>query len=408
MKVLFYNHTGTVSGAERVLLMILGALDRKVYEFVVVCPAASRMMALANSANVRTRGLDQLEARFTWRIDRLFKYLSSLTSVIGQARQIIREERPDLIHANSIRAGLVMSAASIRLHVPVVWHGHDILPLHPLSTLVRLVALLTSRNYILAVSHAVETGFRGILLRPFRRRVPVTVIHNSVDLDRFQPNKAARKEARSTLGLSEKQPVVGIVGQLTPRKGQLELVQAFARVARELPETVLLIVGEPLFNRDEDYATQIAEAVESLNLTGSVRFLGPRDDIPKLIQALDVLVVNSHQEPFALTVLEGLASAIAVLATSVGGTPEMIQHNVNGWLVKSRDQDALESGLIALLSDGALRSRLRSRARLDAVEHYSIPRYLTEINSLYRQIVTRGRTPQAKNVRSFAVKLSAD
>src|SRR2546421_6420415 len=100
MKVLFYNHTGTVSGAERVLMMILGGLDRQAYESVVVCPAATSMMALASSANVRTRGLDQLEARFTWRIDRVFKYLSSFTSVIGQARQIIREERPDLIHAN--------------------------------------------------------------------------------------------------------------------------------------------------------------------------------------------------------------------------------------------------------------------------------------------------------------------
>jgi glycosyltransferase involved in cell wall biosynthesis len=186
------------------------------------------------------------------------------------------------------------------------------------------------------------------------------------------------------------------------------LVQAFARVAWEMPETVLLIVGEPLFNRDEEYASQIANAVESLNLTGNVRFLGARDDIPKLIQALDVLVVNSHQEPFALTVLEGLASATTVLATAVGGTPEMVRHNVNGWLVKSCDQDELESGLIALLSDGALRSRLGSRARLDAIAHYSIPRYLTEINSLYRHIVTRGRTPHAKNVHGFAVKLSAD
>ena len=408
MKILFYNHTGTVSGAERVLMMILGGLDREAYESVVVCPAASMMMALANSANVRTRGLDQLEARFTWRVDRVFKYLSSFASVIRQARRTIREERPDLIHANSIRAGLVMSVASIRLKVPVVWHGHDILPLHPLSTLVRLVALLTSRNHLLAVSHAVESGFRGLLLRPFKRRLPVTVIHNSVDLDRFQPDHAARKEARSSLGLSEKQPVIGIVGQLTPRKGQLELVQAFARVAHDMPETVLLIVGEPLFNRDEEYATRIANAVESLKLTRNVRFLGARDDIPKLIQALDVLVVNSHQEPFALTVLEGLASATAVLATAVGGTPEMVQHNVNGWLVKSRDQHELESGLIALLSDGALRSRLGSRARLDAIAHYSILRYLTEINSLYRHIVTRGRTPQAKNVHGFAVKLSAD
>jgi glycosyltransferase involved in cell wall biosynthesis len=285
---------------------------------------------------------------------------------------------------------------------------HDILPLHPLSTLVRLVALLTSRNYILAVSHAVASGFRGILLRPFRRRAPVTVIHNSVDLDRFQPNEAARKDARSALSLSEKQPVIGIIGQLTPRKGQLELVHAFARVVREMPDAVLLVVGEPLFNRDEEYSSQIAHAVESLNLTNDIRLLGARDDVPKLIQALDVLVVNSHQEPFALTVLEGLASGIAVLATAVGGTPEMIQHNVNGWLVKSRDRDGLAAGLITLLADDALRSRLGGRARRDAIAHYSIARYLTEINSLYRHIITRGTTPQARNVRDFKVKLSAD
>jgi hypothetical protein len=143
MKILFYNHTGTVSGAERVLMMILGGLDRTSYESVVVCPAASKMMELADSANVQTRGLDQLEARFTWRIDRVFKYLASFANVIGHARQIIRKEHPDLVHANSIRAGLVMSAATIGLDVPVIWHAHDILPLHPLSTLVRLVAVLT-------------------------------------------------------------------------------------------------------------------------------------------------------------------------------------------------------------------------------------------------------------------------
>ena len=408
MKILFYNHTGTVSGAERVLMMILGGLDRTSYESVVVCPAASKMMELANSANVQTRGLDQLEARFTWRIDRVFKYLASFANVIGHARQIIRKEHPDLIHANSIRAGLVMSVATMGLDVPVIWHAHDILPLHPLSTLVRLVAVLTSRNHILAVSNAVASGFRGFLLRPFRRRVPITVIHNSVDLDRFQPNEAARKDARLALGLSEKQSVVGIVGQLTRRKGQLELVHTFARVVHELPDAVLLIVGEPLFNRDEEYASQIAHAVESLNLTNNIRLLGARDDVPKVIRALDALVVNSHQEPFALTVLEGLASGIAVLATAVGGTPEMVQHNVNGWLVKSGDRDELASGLITLLGDEALRSRLGSRARSDSIEHYSIARYLTEINSLYRDIITRGKTPQANNVRGFKVKLSAD
>src|ERR1043166_7317831 len=145
-KILFYNHTGQVSGAERVLMVILNGLDRQSYEPVVVCPAASRMMELAESGSVRTRGLVQLEARFTWRPDRVAKNLSLFTKVIRQARRAVKEECPDLIHANSIRAGLVMSATTIGLSVPVIWHPHDILPLHPLSTFVRMFALLKSGN----------------------------------------------------------------------------------------------------------------------------------------------------------------------------------------------------------------------------------------------------------------------
>ena len=154
MKILFYNHTGTVSGAERVLSMILARLDRNRFEPVVVCPAESRMMELAEGHGVRTRGLRQLEARFTWRLDRMLRYLGSFAEVIRDARTTVMDEAPDAIHANSIRAGLVMSAATIGLKVPVVWHAHDILPRHPFSTAVRLFAAATARNHILAVSHA--------------------------------------------------------------------------------------------------------------------------------------------------------------------------------------------------------------------------------------------------------------
>src|ERR1043166_6294180 len=119
-KILFYNHTGQVSGAERVLMVILNGLDRQSYEPVVVCPAASRMMELAESGSVRTRGLVQLEARFTWRPDRVAKYLSSFSKVIGQARRVVKDECPDFIQAHSIRAGLVMSAATIGLGIPEI------------------------------------------------------------------------------------------------------------------------------------------------------------------------------------------------------------------------------------------------------------------------------------------------
>lgn len=395
-----------VSGAERVLLTILGRLDREQYEPVVVCPPSSRMLELADQANVRTRALDQLEARFTWRPDRVVKYLGSFVAVIRNARKIVVEEAPALVHANSIRAGLVMSAATIGVRVPVIWHAHDILPRHPLSTAVRMFAALNSRNRILAVSQAVATRFRGIALRHFKRRVPISVIHNAVDLDRFRPDPTSRDGIRKELDAFAQQPLVGIVGQLTPRKGQLELIQAFADVARELPNATLLIVGEAIFNRDEEYADHLARTVESLGLSHRVRFLGARDDVPQLIRGLDLLVVNSHEEPFALTVLEGLASGRAVLATAVGGTPEMIRHGANGWLVKSRDKEGLARGIITLLRDPELRARLGEQARRDAINRFSLERFMGEINALYRETLPRGTMPQ--QLTNFKVKLSAD
>jgi glycosyltransferase involved in cell wall biosynthesis len=408
MKILFYNHTGHVSGAERVLMMILRGLDRGVYEPVVLCPPASKMMELASSANVETRSLDQLEARFTWRLDRVARYLWSFATVISDARNLVKEERPALIHANSIRAGMVMAAATIGLKVPVIWHGHDILPRHPLSTLVRLLALITFRNHVLAVSHAVASGFRGLLLRPFTGRVPITVIHNAVDFDRFHPGTLPKSEVRHQLDLPPDDPVIGIVGQLTSRKGQLELIKAFASVVPQVPDAILLIVGEAVFSHDEAYARELREAVDSLGLTDRVRFLGARDDIPKLLQALDVLVVNSQQEPFALTVLEGLASGTAVLATAVGGTPEMIRHDQNGWLVQSGNQLELSAGLITLMNDTDLRARLGSSACHDATARYSTSRFLTEVTSLYREILNDCHIPKQKNLPNLEVSLSSD
>ena len=339
LKILFYNHTGTVSGAERVMSMILERLDRERFEPVVVCPEESPMMEMVRRQKVRTRGLQPLEARFTWRADRIIRYLVSFAQVIRSARRIVVAEAPDVIHANSIRAGMVMSAATMGLRMPVIWHAHDILPHHPLSAAIRLFALVTRRNRILAVSQAVSDRFRGVILRLLKRRVPVGVIHNAVDLERFRASAKGREEIRRALALGQTQPVVGIVGQLTARKGQLELIEAFARTSREVKDAVLLVVGTSLFNRDGEYVEQLQRAVKSLGIVNRVCFLGQRDDIPQLMQGVDVLVVNSHEEPLALTVLEGLSTGTAVLATSVGGTPEMIRHGENGWLVQARDRD---------------------------------------------------------------------
>jgi glycosyltransferase involved in cell wall biosynthesis len=233
--------------------------------------------------------------------------------------------------------------------------------------------------------------------------VPIEVIHNAVDLDRFHPDTEAREAMRCELGLKNTQPVAAIVGQLTPRKGQLELIQGFANIARKVPDAILLIVGEALFNRDQEYAERLKRTVASLGIADRVRFLGPRNDVPKLMQGLDLLIINSHEEPFALTVLEGLASGTAVLATSVGGTPEMIRHGENGWLVKRRDHDDLVKGMLTLLSDEPLRRQMGTNGRRDAIARFSVDRFMTEVLALHRAVLDDNRTQEPRSAHGVEV-----
>jgi glycosyltransferase involved in cell wall biosynthesis len=406
MKVLFYNHTGQVSGAERVLQTILSEMDRDTLDAVVVCPHESALLKIVSDAGIRALCVRLLEARFTWRPDRLAGYLVSFARVIREARAAVIAENPDLVHANSIRAGLVMSAATFGLRVPIVWHAHDILPRHPLSTFIRLFTVMSSRNRILAVSHAVARRFRGRVLRPFAKRVQITVVHNSVDLKRFHPDNEIRARMRRDLELTDRQKAVGIVGQLTPRKGQLELIKAFKVASGQVPGAVLLIVGEALFNRDELYAQHLEKVTAGLELDEQVRFLGPRSDVHKLLQAMDVLVVNSHEEPFGLTALEGLASGLTVLATRVGGTAEMITHGEDGWLIPPQDDQTLSRALVNLLQVDELRAHLGQRARATAIARFSTDRFIREIKLLYFDLIKP--RPSDRTSKKLNQKLATD
>jgi glycosyltransferase involved in cell wall biosynthesis len=381
MKVLFYNHTGRVSGAERLLLMILARIDRDGFDPIVVCPEQDSLASMVSKLGVPVETVAGLEARFTWRVDHLARYRKSFFQVIRQLRKRVTTIKPDLIHANSIRAGLVATAATFGLGTRVVWHLHDLLPQHPLSTLIRLLAFLSSRTRMIAVSEAVATNFRGRF--PSRMKNRIGVILNAIDLDKFQPDQTARRRTAKELRVRKADPLIGIVGQITPRKGQLELVRAFGRALTEIPHTVLLVVGAPLFNRDHEYMEAVKQTAVERGIRNKVRMLGARSDIGAIMQALDILVVNSNVEPFGLVILEAMACGTSVLAVAVDGIPEIIEHDKNGWLVPTRDEGALAKAIVHLSRRPELRARLAEQGKQHVAAHFSADRYLTEVQAFY-------------------------
>ncbi len=379
MRILFYNHTGQASGAERVLLMILARLDRERFDPFVVCPTEGPLMKLAAEL-APVVAVDSLQARFTWRPDHLIGYIRSFLLVIQRFRQKVLNIKPDLIHANSIRAGLVATAATVGLKTRVVWHLHDLLPRHPLSNVIRAFAFLSSRTQMIAVSQAVADNFVGGF-SPLKKRVQA--ILNGIDLEKFQPGKTARNEIREELELDLAEPVIGIVGQLTPRKGQLELVRAFAQTLPDIPQAALLVVGAPLFNRDDEYAALLKQTAQELGIGERVKFTGARSDVGAVMQALDLLVINSSAEPFGLVAVEAMACGTPILAAASGGIPEIIEHGKTGWLVQPGDVLTLAAAMVSLSRQLALREHLAEQGKKHVGSRFSADRYLEELQAFY-------------------------
>lgn len=382
MKILFYNHTGQVGGAERLLLTILARLDRANFDPVLICPEHGPLRKMATGLGVPAEIASVLHARFTWRADHLIRYLKSFARVILDLRKKVISANPDLIHANSVRAGLVVTVATLGLNKQVVWHIHDLLPRHPFNSVIRAVGLLSRRTRMIAVAQASADRFIGSF-RPLQRRV--TVIPNGVDLERFHPDQNTRQKIRGELQLGADAPVIGIIGRLTPSKGQLELLQTFKRVVSEFPNATLLIAGAPAFNQEHEYAELLKRAAFELGISNRVLMLGARDDVSAVMQALDLIVVNSSSEACCLVVLEAMASGVPVLATRTGGTPELIEHGRDGWLVPLRDEDHLVTAIMKLIGQPELRAQLAEHARQRITSRFGMDQYIREIQNFYRE-----------------------
>ncbi|HMD19819.1 MAG TPA: glycosyltransferase family 4 protein [Alloacidobacterium sp.] len=384
MRIVFYNHTGIVSGAEKMLLLSLGNLPRNIFDVKLVCPQEGSLQDSANSLGVPTYTCHPIRARFTYNPFLFFGYLLSIARAMIGLRKTLRSLSPDILQANTVRAGIVATISTLGTRIPIIWHTHDILPSHPLTTLTRLLAHSSKRIRIVACSRAAAQT-----LRPFTAKgIPVTVIHNGIDVARFRHSPEARATKREEMGVRKESFVVGIVGQVTPRKGQLGLIRAFTELHSAVPEAILVIVGAPLFNKDHDYLGTLEREVSALQIEKSVRFLGQRSDVAALMQALDLFVLNSDVEPFALVLIEAMTSGIASIATDCGGPTEIIHHGVDGEIVTVGDHHALVRAMTRLATSPSLRAKYGNAASRNVTQRFSKSQYVAEWCRLYSEINT--------------------
>ena len=381
-RILFINHTGMVSGAEKVLINILGGLDLARYEPYVLCPHQGELAARIHAEGVEWFPLPAMNARFSRRPDRILQSMASLFKTVAAMRKQIAVLNPDLIHANSVRAGIAASLAALGTGKTVIWHVHDTLPKHSVSAAIRAFAFLNRSIRIIAVSQSTANSFCGSL--PFKNRV--RTIHNGTDLRRFPHKQPGTSAFRKDIGISDQQFLVCAVGQICRRKGLLELVNAFKAIQTQVPDMHLAIVGKVVFRHEGAYFDALRAAAAEPEVADRVHFTGELGDVSPALQAADLLVLNSSDEPFGLVLVEAMASGTPVLATRVGGVPEIVTDQENGWLIESGDRRALSSRLLELPRNRSALAQVAKRALATTCPQFSLERFQSDLMKLYAEL----------------------
>jgi glycosyltransferase involved in cell wall biosynthesis len=311
------------------------------------------------------------------RSGKLRNWLSTFRWLHQTRRQVVSLHRrigADLIHANSLSACLPVIARGRPLP-PVVLHFRDLAgpPLFLRWVVPRCAA-------VIAISRVVERRVREEAPASADR---VRVIYNGIAADDLPPGRG-REAVRAELGAGPQTPVVISVGQLVPWKRHDLLLEAARELQTALPEARWWVVGADLFEDNAEYARRLREEAPA-----NVVFTGYRPDAVDLLRAADVCAHAATAEAFGRVLLEAMYVGTPCVAPAAGGIPELLTHDVTGWLVPPAEAPALARGVQRLLADAPLRERLAAAAQESARSEFSAQGTAAATVALYREL--RGR-----------------
>ncbi len=379
-RVLFVENGLGFGGAVISLRTFLKHADRSRYHAILVHsldePRFATFKGIAETRHVRRLRLGTgLLSYFARRLN-----IDVARDAFRLAR-MVRREKADLVYLNNdLMNNLAGLLAARILGIPVVLHERDI-PLAQ-SGLARLVA--NWPEHYLAISGPV----REALLRYGVSANKITMVPEGLDLDMYQLASADDlAQLRTELGISSNAPLVVLAGMVMSWKGQHVLLDAVPAVLAAYPEARFVIVGEPPPGGG-GYLKFLKDKTYGLGVQDAVLFSGYRQDIPRLMQAADIVVHASvSPEPFGRVVIEGMVMGSVVIATDIGAPPEIIRSSETGYLVPPDDPRALAERIIEVLSDPDSASAIGRAARADAVHKYAVERHVALIEGVFKSIL---------------------
>jgi glycosyltransferase involved in cell wall biosynthesis len=396
LRVLFFDHTAALSGGEIALLNLVGHLDLKKITPVVVLgaegPLAEQLRPIAETHVLPLSSRVTGQRKDTLGIKTLFRFADMATVWVYARRlaRFIRDHHIDLVHTNSLKADIIGGLAGLFSSRPVVWHVRDrieddYLP-PPAVRAFRLLCRMVP-SYVITNSAATLGTLR--LRRDFRSMAVPSGVKLTQDVriasvvhDGTKPESPPATDPFAQ-GLSR----IGLIGRISPWKGQHIFIQAAAQVVRRVPGARFLIIGAALFGEDE-YEREVRQLAGHLDLENVLQFTGFCTDMRRAISELDLVVhASTKGEPFGQVIVEGMAAGKPVVATNGGGVPEIVQDGVTGILVPMGDVTAMAEAICRICADPVLASIMGSNGKKRIAEHFTIEQSARKVESVYAYLL---------------------
>ena len=361
----------SLNGGEYSLLTALDQLSSgESFEFVALAPPAGRL-----SEALQRRGIQHVPLRLR---DESGTRLPR-AEVCETLQAAINNVSPALVHANSLSMGRLTGAIATHIAPPCVAHLRDILKLTRAA-----IEDLNKNTVLLAVSQATRAFHMAQGLQAER----VRVLYNGVDCSRFQPRNATGS-LRRELGLPDEAFLIATIGQIGLRKGQDVLAEAAVLGADRLADVHYLVIGERLSSKTEsvEFEQALVARFGAAGLGDRLHLLGYRRDMELLMNEVDLLVHPAHQEPLGRVLLEAGACGLPVIATSVGGTAEILRDGESARLVPPADPLSLANAIIELHGDASQRARYAAAARRRVETAFNVKQAAPQLVAIWREVI---------------------
>ena len=358
------------------------------YEMVLVC-GLSQESNMTDSEQGAVNGLIN-DARANGvkivPIPSLVRRISPLNDIraLYDLVRIIKTEKPDVVNTHTSKAGILGRMAAKIARVPLIVHtphghvffGHFGQILSRIFLWAeRLFAPLTDR--VVALTAGESKDYMDLNVYPGEI---IVTIHSGVDVEKFKQVPVGVVEKKRSLGLDQKGLVVGFIGWLLPIKGPMHLLKAMEDVWQDHDETALVFIGKG--DLDVDLR---AEALKT-GANGRVNFLGWRNDIDEIMPIFDIFVLPSLNEGMGRVLVEAMAAGKPIVASNVGGIPDLVEHDYNGLLVPPGDEKALAASIKQLINDPEKAKMMGQRGR-ESCHQFSVEAMVDKIDNLYQDLI---------------------